>query len=190
MHRSRSPCDKGHAVVNLKTTSLQIHRSRSPPRDSHSTANLYPKFGIHGQSLRPSRLSNIRDTLYAAYRPVSPLIIMIIMSLPHRSYFLSPLNAGTHDSKNLHSQLLLATQPYAFLETEMRNRDQILAVDHIEVQTSRLPDIKTTFYMAFRDRGKPALLLLAEALRVRILFSHIISFFLTDSDSLTRASFR
>ena len=60
---------------------------------------------------------------------------------------------------------------------ELRDDDQLLVLRRTEVQAVRLPDILITYDMALRDQGKPALLLLAESLRVRTLPSMLFRSF-------------
>ena len=61
--------------------------------------------------------------------------------------------------------------PVSHMSPGIQNHSQTLDVHNVETQTTRLPDILTTFCMALHNESKASLLLFAESLRVRALLS-------------------
>lgn len=117
IHRSSSSHRDSHSAINSRPTVLWAYHRSSSPRSSspcssspcrNTTPTRNPGPAVLPDTLNPHRnqflqpSSSVRyNGLYTTHPLISPLISMIDMSLPIRSYFFSPLNAGIGDSKCL-----------------------------------------------------------------------------------------
>ena len=77
----------------------------------------------------------------------------------------SPLNDRIDQSRCLIWLYFLSS----YTLSELQDRDKLLNIYNVDVQSARVTDILTTFCTALRNEGQSSLLLLAESLRVCLL---------------------
>jgi hypothetical protein len=137
--------------------SLDILHRRFPPTNLRSTRRLTRNLQLS------SRIARCRTLSVPVFS--SPLFPNS-MDLPLRAYFFSPLN--NRIDRSLCFICVLSTSPFvkSYVPPELRDHDKLLNTFNVDVQSTRVADILTTFHATLHDESRSALLLFAESLRV------------------------